>query len=352
MAGCVALILMEEGDDTAHCHRIMKSDEFATKHSNLQDPVRVVILRDEPAYRILSKPNELATKIREELRPTEAKTVLNLLADHDVPVTAKTEIVEEDIVTAVSAPDAPAPETPQDAPGATEVPAAPVPPPAPPQTVEAPPVAPQVPQEVALEQAPAPQVDEIGGGPPPGCLDERGLVHETFRTEDEAQLRAMAVGIAEAGFAPDGVTTESAQQMSKAACLLVINKYLEGCEKADQGASSEPSSGEPPATPEAPPGPVAPPPPPPPSPPPPPPAPVPPPAPAAPPPAVAPVQGGLATGQNKSVQAPTPPPAPPAPPPPPPSPAGGAPPPPPPPPPPAGFGNSMGVPPPPPPPPQ
>jgi len=204
--GKTVLTLLEEGKDTASCHNIMKGKEFAGQFSKLAKPVRVCILRDEPAYMVQAKPNELAQQIR-RAAPESADKVLELMAGAGVDVTGDMEVTEVELAVSVHQPPA---QSPQDAPGpapaAEPVPEAPAAPPAAPQ---APPAAPEAPQEPAAP-APEPKKEEK-------FLDQLRIVPANYQALGHAQLLEVAQKIDQT---IDGTCT-------KLACMAVIGKYLE-----------------------------------------------------------------------------------------------------------------------------
>jgi hypothetical protein len=97
--GKTVLTLLAEGKDSTSCQAIMRSQEFVDTHMSDPSPVRVCILRDEPAIRIRMKPNALAQEISEALTGgPQADRILSILAKHKVPVSGEVEaeeVVEE-----------------------------------------------------------------------------------------------------------------------------------------------------------------------------------------------------------------------------------------------------------------
>ena len=203
--GRTVLVLLEEGKDTAACHNIMKGQDFASKQGKAGLPVRVCILRDEPAFMVRAKENDLARAIR-AAAPQSADELLGLMARHGVNVTGEMEVQEVDAGVSLdplpedSTQDAPqeALEAPQAAPVAPPVPPAP---PAPPTAPPAPPAAP----------AAAPEKKEVK------YLDQLRIVPANYQALGHAQLLEVAQKI---DGSIDGTCT-------KLACMAVIGKYLE-----------------------------------------------------------------------------------------------------------------------------
>jgi hypothetical protein len=226
--GKTVLVLLEEGKDTAACHNTMKGKEFAGKHTGLNLPVRVCILRDEPAYMVQAKPNELAQEIRES-HPESADQILGTMAKHGVDIAGEMEVSEVDLQVSVHQPPA---QGPQDAPGPspepTPAPEASAPPPEPMAAPQAPPQAPQEPT------APPPEpVKEVQ------YLDQLRIVPSNYQTLGHEKLLEIAMKIDQS---IDGTCT-------KLACMAVIGKYLETGQRNVAGAAPAPTP-----EPQAPPG--------------------------------------------------------------------------------------------------
>lgn len=95
--GKTVLTLLEEAKDTGACHNLVKSKEFVQKYMAMSMPIRVCILRDEPAFMVQARPNELAMQIRSSAG-SKADEILAIMAKNGVNVTEDTEVAEVESV--------------------------------------------------------------------------------------------------------------------------------------------------------------------------------------------------------------------------------------------------------------
>jgi len=61
--GHTLLRLVEEQKDAAECRKRMKSQEFAEEHGDIVNPLRVTIIRSEPAVVLVRKPSQITKDI-------------------------------------------------------------------------------------------------------------------------------------------------------------------------------------------------------------------------------------------------------------------------------------------------
>jgi len=195
--GKTIITLLEEGEDTPKCQRMMKSPEFAGKYAGLGLPVRVCILRDEPALRLKSVPNELARAIVKQF-PERQGEVLQLLADHGVSVAGNVETEEVDVVVTLSNGNA------QEPPGAAPA-VAPV--------IEVPPGA-----ESTLEGQPEAPASTPEPTPTPILtVDKSGLIPANYKELSQDQLLEIVKKIA----------AEADSTWTKVTCMAAIAQHLE-----------------------------------------------------------------------------------------------------------------------------
>lgn len=184
--GKVQLTLLEESKDTGSCHVLIRSQDFVNRYADLNLPVRVVIIREEPALCLVRKPNELAAKIQ-VAAGDRTEQVLKVLTEGGVSITGDVDFEDAEEPAALQrtqeegqeapqgeAAPAAGSEVPAPPPSASEVPAAsegppptapPTPPPAPPLFPSA--AAPQ-PPAAPPPQAASPSGPPVAAPPPAG----------------------------------------------------------------------------------------------------------------------------------------------------------------------------------------
>lgn len=197
--GNTVLTLLQEEKDTSACHNTMKSDDFGQKYGQMDTPVRVCILRDEPALMIQARPSELAEKIRAEAGD-KADSILAILNSQGVATMGELEVVEtsSDVVMG------------QTAPQTAEVQPQAVPAPAPVSPAPPKPTAPTAPQEPPPPPEPKQQEEDK-------FVDANGIVPKGYQTLSHPELVRIA----------QKITPDVDGTVAKLACIAIIARYLE-----------------------------------------------------------------------------------------------------------------------------
>jgi hypothetical protein len=213
--GKLQLTLLEQAEDgkgVAGCMAIIKSPEFASKYRSLGLPVRICIIRAEPALRLVARDNNLATAVKgiDGLETEIAEQVLSVLGANGVDVSG--EVTLEEVQEGPS--EAPGATLPNQDSGVGSVPGTPA------GAMPAPPTVPSMGEASARADEVAQAAAAPAPTPPPvpqEFMDGQCIVPVGWKTLNSlASVQAIAAKI-------DPAVNESWQL---AACQHVIQKYL------------------------------------------------------------------------------------------------------------------------------